>query len=84
MLKLIELMGLETADYNVQGATELDIVYTALDEIMTGAVHENWNYAIEHNLNFRDACLVNAISKIYKHYREVGITLWDSIKQHPI
>lgn len=75
MLKLIGLMGLETSDFNVQGATELDIVYTALDEIMTGAVQENWNYAVEHNLNFRDACLVNAISKLYKHYKEVGITL---------
>lgn len=31
-------MGLETDNYHVQGATELDIVYTALDEIMTGAV----------------------------------------------
>jgi len=75
MLKLIGLMGLDTTDFNVKGATELDIVYTALDEIMTGAVQENWNYAVDHDLNFRDACLVNAISKIYKHYKEVGITL---------
>lgn len=38
MMKLIGLMGLETNNYSVKGATELDIVYTALDEIMTGAV----------------------------------------------
>lgn len=38
MMKLIGLMGLETNNFSVQGATELDIVYTALDEIMTGAV----------------------------------------------
>jgi glutamate dehydrogenase (NAD(P)+) len=75
MLKLIGLMGLDTTNYNVKGATELDIVYTALDEIMTGAVQENWNYAVDNDLNFRDACLVNAISKILKTYMEVGITL---------
>lgn len=75
MQKLIGLMGLETKNYEVHGATELDIVYTALDEIMTGAVHDNWTYAIDHNLNFRDACLVNAITKIYQHYKEVGISV---------
>lgn len=38
MMKLITLIGVDTENLKIQGATELDIVYTALDEIMTGAV----------------------------------------------
>jgi hypothetical protein len=36
---------------------------------MSGAVHDNWTYAMKHNMNFRDACLVNAMNKI-----EINIT----------
>jgi glutamate dehydrogenase/leucine dehydrogenase len=50
----------------IKGAEEIDIVYTALDEIMTTATQENWNYAVKNKLNFRDACLVRSITKIYK------------------
>jgi len=78
-LKLLELMGYndENDDLHnhVKGADEIDIVYSALDEIMTNAVHDNWGYAVKNNLNFRDACLVNAMMKIYNHYEECGISL---------
>jgi len=47
------------------GGTELEIVYTALDEIMTTAVKENWNYAVDNKLCFRDACLSRAMGKIH-------------------
>lgn len=30
---------------NLQGANEIDIVYSGLEEIMTEAVREHWNYA---------------------------------------
>lgn len=74
--KLLDLMGVEhTSDINIQGASEKDIVYSALDEIMSGAVQDNWNFAVHKDLNFRDACLVNAITKIKNHYEETGITL---------
>ncbi len=66
----------EEMQSQVSGATEIDIVYSALDETMTNAVKDNWNYAIEHDMNFRDACLVNAITKIYNHYQECGISMW--------
>ena len=49
----------------IKGAEEIDLVYSGLEEIMTTAVVENWDYAVKHNLNFRDACLVNAIKKVY-------------------
>ena len=74
MAKLVGLMGLD-ANVDYKGASEKDIVYSALDEIMSGAVLDNWNYAIHKDLNFRDACLVNAITEIKCHYEECGITL---------
>jgi len=61
-------MGFTELDKDVKGADEIDIVYSALDEIMTGAVQDNWNFAVENDLLFRDACLVRAMNKIYKHY----------------
>lgn len=59
----------------IKGAEEIDIVYSGLEEIMTTAVNENWEYAVKHNLTFRDACLVNAIHKVYQSYKECGITI---------
>jgi hypothetical protein len=53
----------------------LDIVYSGLEEIMCSAVKENWDFAIKKNLSFRDACLVNAIGKVYKSYKENGIMI---------
>ena len=57
------------------GAREVDIVYSGLEEIMCSAVKENWEFAIKKNLTFRDACLVNAIGKVYKSYKENGIMI---------
>jgi glutamate dehydrogenase (NAD(P)+) len=55
------------------GATEQQIVYTALEDVMTNACKENWELAVESNMNFRDACLVNAMRKIDLHYQQTGI-----------
>ena len=74
-IKLLSLMGYTEMNDQIKGADEIDIVYSALDEIMTNAVHTNWKYAVDNNLNFRDACLVNAMMKIYNHYKECGITM---------
>lgn len=68
-------MGYTEFDSEVRGASEIDIVYSALDETMTNAVQQNWKYAVDNNLNFRDACLVNSIMKIYNHYKESGISM---------
>ena len=57
----------------LQGATELDIVYSGLEEIMTTASRTNWETAVEKNISFRDACLGNAIKKVYRYYIECGI-----------
>ena len=53
----------------------MDIVYSGLDEIMSSAVKENWNFAIQQNLSFRDACLVNSINKVYNYYKENGLMI---------
>jgi glutamate dehydrogenase (NAD(P)+) len=74
-LKLLHLMGYNDMDDSVKGADEIDIVYSALDETMTNAVKQNWKFAMDNNLNFRDACLVNAMEKIYNHYKECGVSM---------
>jgi len=53
---------------NLEGAKEIDIVYSGLEEIMTSATRDSWNYAQEHKLSFRDACLGRAIKKIHSHF----------------
>jgi glutamate dehydrogenase (NAD(P)+) len=63
--KLLEIMGFKGLDSNIKGADEIDIVYSGLEEIMTSAVKENWELAMKKNFHFRDACLVNAINKVY-------------------
>lgn len=60
---------------NLQGANEIDIVYSGLEEIMTEAVREHWTYAAEHNLSFRDACFVKSIRKLYKHFEQSGLLI---------
>lgn len=73
--KLLEMMGFKGNNENIKGAEEIDIVYSGLDEIMTSAVKENWELATKKNLAFRDACLINAINKVYNCYKECGITI---------
>ena len=69
-MRLLELMGYEKEEgKEFEGASELDIVYSGLEEIMSSAVKENWDFAIKKNLSFRDACLVNAINKVYESYK---------------
>merc|ERR1719215_321568 len=45
----------------LEGADEVDIVYSGLEEIMTSACRENWELAVERNMSFRNACFVNSI-----------------------
>jgi len=72
---LLTMMGVELANIDVKGAEEIDIVYSALDEIMTSAVKDNWEYAVTRDLNFRDACLVRQMRKLVQHYKECGLTV---------
>ena len=60
-------MGFEERLNFLEGADELDIVYSGLEEIMTNAVRVNWQIAIDENLSFRNACFVNAINKVHRN-----------------
>lgn len=73
--RLLELMGFGHLSGELSGASEIDIVYSGLEEIMCSAVKENWDIAIEKNLSYRDACFVNAIGKVYSSLRETGIMI---------
>jgi len=74
--RLLEIMGYDLEDMdNIEGASEIDIVYSGLDEIMSSACKENWNLAINKKLSFREACLVNSITKVYNSYKENGIMI---------
>jgi len=57
------------------GAREIDIVYSGLEEIMNAATKEHWEYAVDNNLNFRDACLGKAITKIHSHFEQSGLMI---------
>jgi glutamate dehydrogenase/leucine dehydrogenase len=60
---------------NLTGAREIDIVYSGLDEIMSNATKEHWDFAVKNNLNFRDACLGKAIRKIHSHFEQSGLMI---------
>jgi len=68
-------MGVEYTKEDVEGAGEVDIVYSGLEEIMTHATKENWELACEKNISFRDACFVNAIMKVHKSMEETGLMI---------
>lgn len=56
-----------------KGATEKDIVYSGLDEIMSNTVKENWSHAHKFNDNLRVAALVSALDKIALAYKHNGL-----------
>lgn len=57
----------------LEGATELDIVYAGLEEIMSSATNEVISTAISKNIDLRTAAYVNAINKIHEFYSISGI-----------
>lgn len=79
-LKMLDSLGYRFPEHSphfksLAGAREIDIVYSGLEEIMTTAVKTHWKFANDNNLNFRDACLVRAINKLYKHYEDCGMMI---------
>ena len=58
----------------LEGPTEKNIVYTALEEIMCSACDDVFNYSREHNVSLRIAGYARSILKIAQTYREAGTT----------
>ena len=57
----------------LEGATEKDIVYAGLEEIMSTATQEVINTALAKNIDLRTATYVNAINKLHEYYSISGI-----------
>lgn len=79
-LHILEALGYEIPKTSphmekLSGASEIDIVYSGLEEIMCTATSEHWQYACDYNLNFRDACLGKAIKKIHSHFEQCGLMI---------
>ena len=79
-MKILETMGYRLPKNsphmkNLAGAREIDIVYSGLDEIMSEATKEHWDYAVANDLNFRDACFGKAIKKIHSHFEQSGLMI---------
>lgn len=58
----------------LEGPTEKNIVYTALEEIMTSSCDAVFNYSKKHNLTLRVAAYAQTILKIVQTYKEAGTT----------
>lgn len=72
-LKLTELA--ESDRIMLQGATERDIVYSGLEEVMTTAVRETKETFVNLNVSMRIAAYVNAINKIHRHFQTAGMQM---------
>ena len=60
---------------SLKGPSEKDIVYTALEEVITTATDDIMSYALENNKNLRISAFETVICKIAKVYQECGITI---------
>jgi len=58
----------------LKGATEKDIVYSGLEEIMCHTMRENWELAKRFDYNIRIAGFVSAIDRVGEAYKFNGLT----------
>lgn len=58
-----------------RGGSDLELVYTGLESILSIALDQTINTAIQRNINLRIAAYVNAIERIYRSYENAGLTL---------
>jgi len=69
-------LQLDTIDPSLlKGPSELDIVYSGLEEVICSAVEETVTTSKKLNCPFRIAAYVNAIEKVHKVYEESGYAL---------
>ena len=59
----------------MKGASDLDLVYSGIDNIMTIALEQTVKTANEKNISLRLAAYVNAINRIHACYVNSGLTL---------
>ena len=59
----------------LEGPSEKNIVYTALEEIMTTSCRNVLSYSLEHKVSLRVAAYAQTIAKIVQTYKEAGVTI---------
>jgi len=59
----------------LHGASDKDIVYSGLEEVMSTAVLETIETALSLGCSMRMACYSNAILKIHNHFETAGMPL---------
>jgi len=62
-------------DFTVQGPTEIDLVRSALDNVMTDALESVVEIANQKNCNLRIAAFYKALTDIYNIYQVHGLTI---------
>ena len=73
--ELGSLLGISTEKLEkLEGPSEKNIVYTALEEIMCTSCDAVFNYSMKHNVSLRVAGYALTIAKIAQTYREAGTT----------
>jgi len=65
---LLQKIG-ESKQKAPEGAKELDIVYSGLEEFMSTAVQQVWKFKTANNFILRDACFVLALRRVYEHMK---------------
>ena len=74
--ELAGLLGITGAKLDgIEGPTEKNIVYTALEEIMNASCRQVFKYSVEHKVNLRVAAYAQTIAKIAQTYKEAGISV---------
>lgn len=58
-----------------KGGSDLDLVYTGLDNIMSMALQQTVDTAGKRDVTLRTAAYINAIERIYKCYLAMGLTI---------
>ena len=69
----IDLSGLSKTA--VKGPSDLDLVYTGLDKIMSVAMRQTVATSIQKDVSMRMAVYINSINRIFKSFENVGLTL---------
>lgn len=60
---------------SVKGPSDLDLVYTGLDKIMSVAMRQTVATSMQKGVSLRMAVFINSITRIYKSFENTGLTL---------
>lgn len=63
------------SETHIKGPSDLDLVYTGLDKIMSVAMRQSVATSIQKDCSLRMAVFVNSINRIYKSYSNAGLAL---------